>query len=211
VLSRLFERGAPLWNAAETLGDIVVVNVLLLLSALPVVTFGAGLTAAYDTARRLQAGGDDHDGAARTFCRSFRANLGRSTLLWIVVGAVGLAVLASWLFLPIAGLAVMKTLVTGVYVLVWPFVWAMQARFENGAIRMVRNAAVVAVGRLPYALGVAAIQLGIVALIAATWVYMPQIVALLLLLGYALAVFASTPLLERAIAPLLPQTEGATV
>lgn len=210
MISRLFERGAPLWNAAETLGEIVVVNVLLVLSALPVVTFGAGLTAAYDTARRLQAG-DDHDGAARTFRRSFRANLGQSTLLWLVVGAVGLAVLASWLFLPIAGLAVIKTLLTGVCVLVWPFIWAMQARFENGVGRMLRNATFVAVGRLPFALGVAAIQLGVVAVVVATWVYMPQIVALLLLLGYPLAVFASTPLLERAIAPLLTEADAGTV
>ena len=210
MISRLFERGAPLWNAAETLGEIVVVNVLLVLSALPVVTFGAGLTAAYDTARRLQAGGD-HDGAARTFRRSFRANLGQATLLWVVVGAVGLAVLAAWVFLPIAELAVMKTLVTAVFVLVWPFVWAMQARFENSVVRTIRNAAVVAVGRLPFALGVAAIQLGVVAVIAATWVYLPQIVALLLLLGYPLAVFASTPLLERALAPLLPGTAATTV
>jgi hypothetical protein len=64
---------------------------------------------------------------------------------------------------------------------------------------------------LPFALGVAAIQLGVVAVIAATWVYLPQIVALLLLLGYPLAVFASTPLLERALAPLLPGTAAAAV
>ena len=210
MISRLFERGAPLWNAAETLGEIVVVNVLLVLSALPVVTFGAGLTAAYDTARRLQAGGD-HDGAARTFRRSFRANLGQSTLLWLVVGAGGLAVLATWLLLPIAELAVIKTLLTGVYVLVWPFIWAMQARFENSVPRTIRNAALVAVGRLPMALGVAAIQLGVVAVIVATWVSTPQIVALLLLLGYPLAVFASTPLLERAVAPLLAQAEADAV
>ncbi|WP_028046573.1 DUF624 domain-containing protein [Cellulomonas sp. URHE0023] len=206
MISRLFERGAPLWNAAETLGEIVVVNLLLVLSALPVVTFGAGLTAAYDTARRLQTG-DDHDGAARTFRRSFRANLAGATLLWLVVGAVGVAVLASWLFLPIAGLAVVKTLVTGVYMLVWPLIWAMQARFENSALRMIRNATVVAVGSLPLAVGVAATQLGVIAVIVATWVYMPQIVALLLLLGYPLAVFASTPLIERAMAPLLMQAE----
>jgi hypothetical protein len=210
VISRLLERGAPLWNAAETLGEIVVVNLLLVLSALPVVTFGAGLTAAYDTARRLQSGGD-HDGAARTFRRSFRANLGRSTLLWLLVGAVGLALLASWILLPIAELAVLKTLFSGLFVLVWPFVWAMQARFENTAVLMVRNATVVAVGRLPFALGVAAIQLGVVVVIVATWVYLPQAVALLLLLGYPLAVFASTPLLERAIAPLLPEAEPAAV
>ena len=124
---------------------------------------------------------------------------------------LGLAVLAAWVFLPIAELAVMKTLVTAVFVLVWPFVWAMQARFENSVVRTIRNATVVTVGRLPFALGVAAIQLGVVAVIAATWVYLPQIVALLLLLGYPLAVFASTPLLERALAPLLPGTAAAAV
>lgn len=205
MFGRLFDRAAPLWRAASTLGDIIVVNVLLLLTALPIVTLGAGLTAAYDAARRLQA--DLDDGAARTFWRSFRANLAQSTALWAVVGSIGAALLAGWILLPIPELAVMKTLISAVYLLIFPFVWALQARFENTVGRTLRNAAALAIARLPWAGGVLVIQAVVLAVTIATWFLVPQAVVLLLLLGYPLAVWASVPLIERALAPLLPAPE----
>lgn len=209
MFGRLFDRAAPLWRAASTLGDIIVVNVLLLLTALPIVTLGAGLTAAYDAARRLQA--DLDDGAARTFWRSFRANLAQSTALWAVVGSIGAALLAGWILLPIPELAVMKTLISAVYLLIFPFVWALQARFENTVGRTLRNAAALAIARLPWAGGVLVIQAVVLAVTIATWFLVPQAVVLLLLLGYPLAVWASVPLIERALAPLLlaPESESA--
>ena len=42
----LFDRVAPLWRAAETLGAIIVINLLLILTALPVVTPVVTLTKA---------------------------------------------------------------------------------------------------------------------------------------------------------------------
>lgn len=201
MFSRLFDRAAPLWRAAETLGDIIVVNVLLGLSAIPIVTFGAGLTAAYDTARRLQ---DDDSGAARLFWTSFRTNFKQATALWLIVGLVGAAILSTWLFVRAEELVVLKLLLTIVYALVFPYVWVLQARFENSVAGTLRNAAIIAIGRLPYTAGVALIQVVVAAVIVATWIYLPQAVAFLLLLGYALVIFAASPLLERAISPLLP-------
>lgn len=202
MFSRMFDRAGPLWRAADSVGDIIVVNVLFVLSLLPVVTAGAGFTAAYDTARRILA--DEDRGAARTFWASFRANFRHASALWAVVGPIGAAITASWIFVRIDELLVLKVLLTWAYLLIFPFVWTMQARFENTVGRTLRNAVIVAVARLPYALGVLVIQGVIVAVIVATWIMLPQIVIILLLLGYALAVFAATPLLQRAIAVLMP-------
>lgn len=202
MFSRMFDRAGPLWRAANSIGDIIVVNVLLVLTLLPVVTAGAGLTAAYDTARRVLA--DEDQGAARTFWISFQANFRAASALWAVVGPIGAAIAASWVFIRIDELLVLKVLLTWVYLLIFPFVWTMQARFENTIGRTLRNAVVVAVARLPHALGVLAIHAVIVAVTVATWIMLPQIVVILLLLGYALAVFAVTPLLQRAIAVLMP-------
>lgn len=205
MFRRLFDSAAPLWRAASTLGDIIVVNALLVLTALPIVTAGAGLVATYDTARRVQAGIDD--GAARTFWRSFRANFRQATLLWLVLGIIGGGILASWLMLPIAELNVMKTLAAVVYLLIFPFVWSMQARFESTVVRTLRNAVLVAIGRLPLAVGVLLVQGAVAAITIATWLMLPQALVLLLLLGYPFAVWASMPLMERALAVLLPTAE----
>lgn len=208
VIQGLFDRVAPLWRAAETLGAIIVVNLLLTLTALPVLTFGAGLTATYDTSRRLQ--GEDDRGATRIFLASLRSNLGRATALWALVAPVGAAIVASWIFLPVPELAVLKTLFTLVFVLVFPYVWTVQARFENTVLRTLRNAVVIALARLPYTLGIAVIHLGIGAIIVATWNLLPQFLAFLLLLGYPLVVFGVTPMMERALAPYVSAGQADT-
>ncbi len=207
MFSRMFDRAGPLWRAANSIGDIIVVNVLLVLTLLPVVTAGAGFTAAYDTARRVLA--DEDQGAARTFWISFRANFRAAGALWAVIGPLGALIAASWIFVRIDELLILKVLVTWVYLLIFPFVWTMQARFENTVGRTLRNAVIIAVARLPYAVGVLVIQGVIAAVTVATWIVLPQIVVVLLLLGYALAVFAATPLLQRTIAVLMPAEPAA--
>ena len=184
------------------------INLLLTLTAVPVLTLGAGLTATYDTSRRLQ--GEDDRGAARIFLASLRSNLGRATALWALVAPVGAAIVASWIFLPVPELAVLKTLFTLVFVLVFPYVWAVQARFENTVLRTLRNAVVIALARLPYTLGIAVIHLGIGAIIVATWNLLPQFLAFLLLLGYPLVVFGVTAMMERALAPYVSAGQADT-
>lgn len=208
MFRRLFDSAAPLWRAASTLGDIIVVNILLILTVIPVVTAGAGLVATYDTARRVQA--DIDDGVARTFWRSFRSNFVQATVLWLVVGVIGAGIVASWVLLPVDEASIMKTLSTAVYLLIFPFVWALQARFANSVIHTLRNAVVVAVGRLPFAAGVLLIHIVVGAIVIASWLMIPQVVVLLLLLGYPFVVWASIPLIGRALEPLLPAADELT-
>ncbi|GAA1467986.1 beta-carotene 15,15'-monooxygenase [Microbacterium thalassium] len=202
VFARLMDPSGPFWRTMGTIADMIVLNLLTILTVIPVVTAGAGLTALYDSARRILDGTDT--GAARTFLRSFRSNFAKAGALWAIVGPVGLGIAALWLFVVAPELAVLKTLISLVYLLVFPFVWAMQARFENTVWRTLLNAVVMAVARLPYSGGALIIHIVMIALVALTWMQLPWALFFLLLLGYPLAVFGSTPLIERALAPLIP-------
>lgn len=201
MIQRLFDLAAPIWRVMSLVGDLILLNLLLIASCLPVVTAGAGFTALFDTSRRLHDRTDG--GVARTFWRSFRANLAGASAIWALVGPLGIGIVLAWIFVAADELLVWKLLISIVYLLVFPFVWAMQARFENTPMRTLRNAVVVAIGRLPIAAGVLAIHVVLLALVAATWLLMPQALFPLLALGYPLAAYGSTPLLERALAPLI--------
>lgn len=184
-------------------GDLIFLNLLLIASVIPVVTAGAGFTALYDTTRRLQ---DDTDsGVARTFLRSFRTNFAGATLIWAVLGPIGISILLGWIFLVPSELLVWKFLVSIIYLLVFPVVWVMQARFANTPMRTLRNAFTVALGRLPFALGVALLHGVLIAITVMVWMQLPSLVIPLILLGYPLIAYGSTPMLEAAIAPLLPE------
>lgn len=200
-MQRLFDLAAPIWRVMATVGDLILLNLFLLLSCLPVVTAGAGFTAVFDTARRLHDRSDG--GVRRTFFRSFRANFAGATAIWAVLGPIGIAIALAWAFLTPTELLAWKILISVVYLLVFPFAWAMQARFENHPMRTLRNAVVVSIGRLPFALGILAVHAVLLAVTIATWMLLPQALFPLLALGYPLAAYGSTPLLERALSPFL--------
>ncbi len=198
---RLFQYDAPLWRAVSTVGDLIVLNLLACICALPVVTAGASLTALADTSRRMAQG----EGTAvwRMFLTSFRRNFRTASLAWAVVGPVALMLLAAWIFVQADELVVLKALVSAVLLLGFPFLWSLIARFDNTVGAHLKNAWLVAIGNLPLALGVLAIHAGMIALVVATAYYLPAGFPVLLLLGVSLPWVASAPLIERAFRPLL--------
>ncbi|WP_051208509.1 YesL family protein [Propionicicella superfundia] len=202
-----FDVEAPFWRTMGRIGDIILLNALTLVACLPVVTAGAALTALYDGARRLLAG--EGGSVTALFFRSFRSNFRQATALWGIVAVAGVGVAASW-WPDVPPLLVgLRVVLTAVYLLTFPFVWVLQARFVNTVPNTLRNAFVVAFGRPRWSLGVLAVHAGILCLAVAVAIWLPQGLLLLLLLGYPLVVFAATPLAERAIAPLLAQASQA--
>ena len=162
MFGRIFDTEAPFWQGVARVGDLVLLNLLLIASSIPLVTFGAAMTALYDTLWRLHDG--QGGGTTALYLRSFRANLGRATLLWAIAAPIIGGLAASWALLPVADLLVAKVLVSVVVALVFPFPWFLQARFENPVGATLKNALLIPLVRLPYALGAFGVAAGIVAL-----------------------------------------------
>lgn len=203
MIQRLFDLATPLWRVMSIVGDLIFLNVLLIASLIPVFTAGAGFTALYDTVRKLQDNIDS--GAVRTFITSFRSNFKGATAIWAVLGPIGIGIILSWIYIVPAELLVWKFLASFVYLLVFPLIWVMQARFVNTPMRTLRNGLTVAIGRLPFTFGAVIVHGVLIALTGLVWVQLPTLVIPLVLLGYPLIAYGCTPLLERAIAPLLPE------
>ncbi len=206
MFRRLVDLDTPLWHLLGRVADIVLLNLLALVTSIPLVTAGAGLTALYDCARRIQS--DTGGGTTAMYLTSFRSNLGRSTVLFAVMAPIGLTLAWTWVAAPIPGLLPAKIGLSLAYLLVFPYVWALQARFENTPARTLRNAVILAFAELPLSLAVLGVHVALAALVVVVALHLPQGLLLLLLLGYPLVVFAVTPLLERALAPLLARAGG---
>jgi uncharacterized membrane protein YesL len=203
MFSRLFNMDAPFWRAMGAIGDLIWLNVLTIAFSLPIITAGAALTALYDTARRVNEGIDA--GITRTFVAAFRANLGQSTLLWIVLSAIGALIAASWFSTGPVELNALKGVVSILFLAVFPFVWALQARLANTIGNTLRNAVLVAFGRPLPVFAVLVSEVAIAGVTYAVGKWWPQGLFLLLLLGLPMVVFVTTPLIERAIAPIVAQ------
>lgn len=205
MTASFFNPEAPLWRAVGRLGDLIAVNVMALLGSLPIVTAGASLAAIHDTTRKLAT--DTGGGVISVFWAAWRANLRHGIGLGLLSGLFGAGIIASWIYLPISELAVIKTLVSVIFLATFPLLWEIQARLENSIWRTAGNAVVIAVASLGWTMAILVVNLALTLASLASWWWLPQLAWLPALIGYPGLVALTRPLLDRAVAPLIAAAE----
>ena len=195
----MFDSGNAFWQGVSRAGDLVWLNILVLVAALPVVTAGAAFAALFDVTIRFNRG--DSPPVNRTFWLAFRANFKQASLLWLLVGPIGVALGASWVLLPVEEVFPLKALTTLIYMAVFPYFFFLQAKFENTVGATIKNALLIPMLRLPYSLTSLAIQAILIAIAVATTIYVPQALPVLVLLGFGGWAYAITPVLQKSVGP----------
>lgn len=195
----MFDSGNAFWQGVSRAGDLVWLNILVLVAALPVVTAGAAFAALFDVMIRFNRG--DSPPVNRTFWVAFRSNFKQASLIWLVIGPIGLAVAAAWLLLPLEEVLPLKALTTLVFLAVFPYFFFLQAKFENTVGATIKNALLIPMLRLPYSLTSLAIQAILIAIAVATTIYVPQALPVLVLLGFGGWAYAITPVLQKSVGP----------
>ena len=195
---------SPFMRGLSNLIDAIWINILMLVTSIPVITVGAALAAGHDASRRSILG---EGRVTSNYFRAFANNFPKATLMWLLFCPIGAGVVASWIFLQITPLLIPKFALTILWIIGFEWVWALQARFENSFGRTLGNAFIFGISHIGVTLALAAIDAVYIALIVACWRYMPQGLFLLLLMGYGTCVMLHIPLLERVFAPYTKTVE----
>ena len=141
-MNGLFTPNSRFMRYLNRFADLMILNLLFLLTSIPIFTIGASLTALYSVCFRLGTEGSTF----RDYFAAFKENFRQATslflllLLWLM-GTGGAAVIfcfmAGWmhcLFVPFAVLFI-------VVVLVASYVFPLLSRFENRTATTLKNAA----------------------------------------------------------------------
>lgn len=141
---KFFSPDSKLYKAMQTLLDLIKINFLWLICALPIVTFGGATIAAFDVTMKMAAQEEGYVG--RQFLRSFKANF-KCGIPYGLVFLLGVYVV--WLdfslFEQVEGNPIILLCmgIIAVFSLLWSFLFAfaLQARYENTFIRTLKNSA----------------------------------------------------------------------
>ena len=177
--------------------DFLLLNVLWVLCSIPVISLGASTTALYSVMLKIV---ENEEGYIK---RNFR----QSTTVWCILLGIGVALFADYQFVQnISG--VMRTIgmvLLGMIVLVYiyevVFVFPLIARFDNTTINMLKNAVLIPISRLPYAVFVLGLS-GMcvcVTLLNRTTIMIGAVVWSMI--GVSLIVYANSLLLRRMFCP----------
>ncbi|MBU5482597.1 YesL family protein [Blautia sp. MSJ-19] len=143
-----FNTESPVFQFLETLFDFVILNVLFLITCIPVVTIGPAISALYTvTLREVR---NEQGYIIRSYFAAFKENFKHSFLLsvlYTIVGAILLYNLAFWAQMKTAvgsAFLIIIAACTLLYVISLLYVFALSARFENTIKRTVKNSLLIA-------------------------------------------------------------------
>ena len=184
--------------------DLILLNILFVITCLPIFTIGASLAALYTMTFRLMR--EEYSGIIKPYFKAFRDNFKTGTAAWglVVLAAVpalyylsrtmqteGVLRYSSFLFVLILAVVLMTAS--------YAFPWISQ--FENTALQSLKNGLILSLSRLPRTLAVLAINL----MPAIVWFINPelfiQVSFLWVALYFAAAAYMNTGLLWHVFKP----------
>lgn len=189
--------------------DIMILNLLFILSSIPLVTIGASWTALYYVSMKLVR--DEEAGVVRSYFHAFRLNFRQSTILWIGIVAVFALLIADLLILArIESLtaAIMNTciLVVGVIlVMILQYLFPFVAKFDAGIIQTLKNVCLIAVAHLPKTILMTAFSSGCIFLSFYSGYTLPVACVIWVFIGFGLVAFGNSSILVKLFDAYIPK------
>lgn len=162
-MKKLFSPDSPITIFLTKLADLMIINLLWLLGCIPVITIGTSTTALYRCVMLYRKDGDIP--IVKEFWKAYRANFKQSTILLLIMIAVG-GFVATDLYVVVyaqkevgiggiigfAALALFSLPAMG-------YVFPLQSQFENSVSRTLKNAWLMSILHFPKSLAVMILNL----------------------------------------------------
>lgn len=152
-MGKFFNLDSPLMRFMTKLADLMILNLLFLITSIPVITIGAAWTSLYYVALKMVK--DEENGIIRSYFHSFKQNFRQATILWLGILAVASVLMLDLMILgridsPVAaamnaGIGIMGILAF----LILQYLFPLLARFDAATVQTVKNACILAVAHLP--------------------------------------------------------------
>ncbi|MCI8560285.1 MAG: YesL family protein [Dorea sp.] len=140
-------------NFLSRLGDMFILNVLYLISCIPVVTIGAATTALYYNTLKMAENRESY--VWREYWKAFRQNFKQATIVWMILLAC-IFILGSDVLLlggmskALGSVVALIVIVLGIFlIMMGVYVFPVLARFDNTVKNTFKNALIMAVRHLP--------------------------------------------------------------
>ena len=199
----------PFFAFMGRVGDILILNILFVITSIPVVTIGMSLSAMYRVTLRMAR--KECNYVAKEYFRACREEWKKSTVIWLIMLMSG----GVLVFDVTVGKDMWNALnaAVGALIFIWgmlfTYVFAVQARFENTVKNIFKNALYMAVRHFPFtvimmalnAIPAVCILFGSMTMALATPIYVAA--------GFAVTARINSIFLNRIFRKYAPEEEEA--
>lgn len=152
-MGRFFDLDSPIMRFLNRLGDLMILNVLVLICCLPVVTAGAAFTAMHYVLLKIVRGQEGY--LVRGFFKSFKQNFRQATTIWLIILLAAAIIIADLIILNAPGVetprifTVLILAISLILTIAAVYVFPVLARFDNTIKNTLKNAFFIAFLNLP--------------------------------------------------------------
>lgn len=205
-MGAFFSPDSKFMQAMARIADLVILNLLFLLSCVPLITIGAASAALYTVCFRI--GTDREQGVCRSYFRAFRENFRQGTILWLILVLFIIAGFVNTLLLySLEGALHYLFLVTSVLlvlaVLMFSYTFPLISQFSNDIRSTLKNALFLSVGYLPRSLLISVLNVFPLALALVDLYLFLQMGFVWAFLYFSAAAYINALLLKKVFAPYL--------
>ena len=197
----------PFFGFMGRVGDILILNILFVVTCIPVVTIGTSLCAMYQVALRMARKESNY--VVREYFRAWKEEWKQSTIIWLIL----FAVCCLLVFDVIVGRDMWDLLnaAVGALLFVWgmifTYVFAVQARFANTVRNTLKNAMYMAVRHFPFTVLMMVLNLIPVLCILLGSVTMAMATPIYIVVGFPLTARINAIFLNRIFKKYIPDEE----
>ena len=210
-MSNFFNMDNSLWRFLGRLADVMILNIVFLITCLPVVTIGAAWTSlSYVT---LKMSRDEESYIVKSYFKAFRQNFRQATAIW------GIALVAMFIFYMdfhiirsmnpsmAQAMFILLAAIAMLAALTLLYVFPVLAKFDNTILNTIKNAFFMAIGNLPHTLLMAAVIVGSVVLTFLSQQTIAVGLLVWIMVGFALIAFLNAHILVKVFDKYIPQEE----
>ena len=152
-MGKIFDMDSPVMRVLNRVGDLMILNFLMIICCIPIITVGAAFTALYYVLLKIVRGEEGY--LIKGFFKSFKANFRQATLLWLIMLLVLVVYVGDCVIFNYSALEFPKALMIAVVVVAMlllmmaVYVFPLQARFENSIKNTLKNSLILAFVNLP--------------------------------------------------------------
>lgn len=211
-MQNLFSPDSKFMQGVSRGADLVLLNLLFLLTSLPVVTIGASTAALYRVVFAM--GTVREDGAVRPYLRAFRENWKTGLAVWLILLGVAAALVLDVLLVNRLG-GILEWLNTAfgillaVELLTAAMVFPLMSLFQNSVWGSIKNGLILGLGQLPRAAVTAVLWCFPVVVLWRMPLTFFNAAFLWITVYFSGAAYLSALVLRKVFAPYLPDEEDA--
>lgn len=208
-MGSLFSLDSPLMRGMSKIADLLILNLLVILTCIPIITVGASMSAMHYVLIKLSR--NEGTSVVQMYFKSFKENFGQGTVLWLVnIVAVAVFALDVYLFFftknTIPVLVFWVVVAVGILILMTcMYFYPLQARFINPVGRTIKNSFLIMILNFPKSIVMFILYLLPIAVVFVAFFMIPFVV----MFGFTAPGYAAALLYKKVFMKLEPKQEEA--